>query len=134
MSTDIPRKFPPVSFWKQARGIFRWLGPSVALAIIPKCPACLAAYLALGTGLAVSLTVAATIRYVSVALCASFLVWLAMRKIMTAYRKNRCAVLNSKTFPPSKDPQGKPRGSIGKMEAGLPVPQDFGRDTCGLRD
>ena len=40
-------------------GVARWLAPTVTLALLPKCPACLAAYIAIGTGVSVSLPVAA---------------------------------------------------------------------------
>lgn len=40
----------------------RWLAPATVLAIMPKCPVCLAAYLAMATGLGVSVTAAAYVR------------------------------------------------------------------------
>ncbi|HEY4262676.1 MAG TPA: hypothetical protein VGM98_21130, partial [Schlesneria sp.] len=39
------------------------LVPGVLWALIPKCPACLAAYIALATGLSVSVSVASQLRY-----------------------------------------------------------------------
>jgi len=50
-----------------------WLGSAALLVVLPKCPACLAAYLALGTGLALSVPAAATLRLLLVALCAASL-------------------------------------------------------------
>lgn len=41
----------------------QWILPSLALAFIPKCPACAAAYIALWTGLGVSFTSATYLRW-----------------------------------------------------------------------
>jgi hypothetical protein len=41
-------------------GLAAWVVPGTILALMPKCPACLAAYVAVGTGLALSATVAAS--------------------------------------------------------------------------
>lgn len=42
--------------------IAEWSLPSVALIFLPKCPACLAAYIALGTGIGLSFSTAAHLR------------------------------------------------------------------------
>jgi hypothetical protein len=44
--------------------------PAAALALMPKCPACVAAYVAAGTGLSMSLPAAAWLRTGSILLCA----------------------------------------------------------------
>jgi len=40
----------------------RWILPATVLAIMPKCPVCFAAYLAIATGLGISVTAAAYLR------------------------------------------------------------------------
>jgi len=55
------------------------LAPSALVALLPKCPACLAAYLALGTGIGVSVTAAAWLQTGAIVLCAASLCVLATR-------------------------------------------------------
>lgn len=65
-----------------ARGTLRaahWIVPGSILTLMPKCPACLAAYIALGTGLGISFSVAAQLRYAAIAVCTGWLAYLAYR-------------------------------------------------------
>jgi hypothetical protein len=50
--------------------------PALILAVLPKCPACFAAYLALGTGISVSVTVASLFRTMLIGICVASLVWI----------------------------------------------------------
>lgn len=43
---------------RRVRAIFAWVLPNAILVLVPKCPACLAAYVTLWTGLGLSLSVA----------------------------------------------------------------------------
>ena len=49
------------------------LAPGAIVALLPKCPACLAAYLALGTGLGVSVTAAAWLQTAAIVVSAASL-------------------------------------------------------------
>ena len=54
---------------RRGGALLAWLLPGTALAFIPKCPACLAAYIALATGIGISIPAASCIRYALGALC-----------------------------------------------------------------
>ncbi|HWF06178.1 MAG TPA: hypothetical protein VHA06_20995 [Candidatus Angelobacter sp.] len=80
---------PSVSSPRVRRSLIltRWSLPAVILLLIPKCPACLAAYIAVGTGLSLSVAAAFYLRGLLIAVCVALILfnvlWL-MRKMRTA--------------------------------------------------
>jgi hypothetical protein len=69
-----------------ARRTASWIVPSAILALMPKCPLCLAAYVALFTGLGISLAVA-SIAWWSVAIgCVAAIVYLAVTMVRAIAR------------------------------------------------
>jgi hypothetical protein len=70
-----------------------WIAPGIGLALIPKCPACVAAYVAMFTGIGISMTLAARLRMGFLILCLVVLALVAARQGMRLIRKS--------WFPPS---------------------------------
>ena len=58
-----------------------WLLPSAFLLLIPKCPLCIVAYTAVGTGIGISVSTAAGIRYSMITACIGLLVFAVFRTI-----------------------------------------------------
>ncbi len=60
-----------------------WLIPGTLLAFFPKCPLCVAGYVALATGLGISLTAATYLRWGLLVLCVASLGYMAIRRRAT---------------------------------------------------
>jgi hypothetical protein len=66
---------------RRYREIAGWLVPSAIIAVLPKCPACVAMYIALGTGLGVSMSAASKVRFGLLALCVGSISYFASRHL-----------------------------------------------------
>jgi hypothetical protein len=86
------------------------LVPTAVLTVLPKCPACLAMYLALGTGIGISTVTATYLRVLLVVLCAASLVFFAAKHA----RKMCSAPSKMRTIPSIADRALKVRYSRGK--------------------
>jgi hypothetical protein len=70
----------PIGLLHRARRNIQWLFPATLLALLPKCPLCVAAYVALFTGISISVSTARLIRILMLVFCLTSLVYLAIRK------------------------------------------------------
>lgn len=68
----------------------RMLLPGILLFLIPKCPLCLAAWLALGTGIGISFTVATWLRWGLISICIVSLCYLIFKSTVQLW-KNSCS-------------------------------------------
>jgi len=59
----------PSSLRRRSFDFFGWMGPGALLILLPKCPMCLAAYIALVTGIGISAPTAGHLRLLLVVLC-----------------------------------------------------------------
>lgn len=64
-----------------------WLMSGLLLVLMPKCPLCLAAYIAMITGVSISFTAAAWLRGTLITLCAASLAWLVVRWSLYLYKR-----------------------------------------------
>ena len=75
----------PPGLARRCVGIAQWIVPSTVLALMPKCPACVAAYVALATGIGISLPAATLIRTTLGVLCVASLVFLLARLLRRTF-------------------------------------------------
>jgi hypothetical protein len=76
IATSGPR---PRGIMRRVREIAGWILSGGILALLPKCPACLAAYLLIGTGIGISMSAATYLRMLLVALCVLSLSYLTAK-------------------------------------------------------
>jgi hypothetical protein len=65
---------------RRVRDAAGWLVPAAILAALPKCPACLAIYVAMGTGVGLSLTAASYLRMAIVVVSLASLAYIATKQ------------------------------------------------------
>jgi len=75
------------SFWSGGGEIAGWVVPTATLALLPKCPACVAGYLALATGIGISLPTAAYVRATLIGVCVASLIFLTARRLRGLCRR-----------------------------------------------
>jgi hypothetical protein len=71
---------------RRTLSLVEWALPVTALALVPKCPACLAGYVLLVTGIGISASAAAAVRWSVIGVCAAVLALLLLRLLVRMAR------------------------------------------------
>ena len=72
----------PPTFVRRFSDAIQWMVPTVILVLMPKCPVCIAAYVALGTGVGLSMATAGEIRILLLTLSVGSLIYLTSRYVV----------------------------------------------------
>jgi hypothetical protein len=59
-----------------------WIVPSILLALVPKCPMCVAAYIALVTGVSITMSTASIVRTSMIVVSIATLMYVAGRRLL----------------------------------------------------
>jgi hypothetical protein len=79
----------PPSLLRRSLDLSAKVIPVAILAVLPKCPACLAAYVAVGTGIGLSLTAATYVRLSLIVVCVASLMFFLAQAIRPRVRRMR---------------------------------------------
>lgn len=82
-----PHSGPSRSCLARTCSALAWALPIATLALVPKCPACIAGYVLLFTGIGVSLPVAGGMRWALIVLSVMAVTWLLVRSVTAALRR-----------------------------------------------
>jgi len=70
----------PTGLLRRAWRSIQWLLPATLLVLMPKCPLCVAAYVALFTGIGITVSTARWIQILMLVFCLTSLAYLAVRR------------------------------------------------------
>jgi hypothetical protein len=100
----------PTSRLRRGGEIAGWIVPSVTLALLPKCPACVAAYVALATGIGISLPTATYLRAMLVVLCGASFIFIFLYSAWRTFKidDRRTHPREATQSPGRSSPAGRP--------------------------
>ncbi|HEX4645655.1 MAG TPA: hypothetical protein VH598_08600, partial [Verrucomicrobiae bacterium] len=78
----------PASRWRRGGEIAGWIIPSATLVLLPKCPVCVAMYVALFSGASISVARASNLRTSLMILCAAALLGLSVKRLCRMASRN----------------------------------------------
>jgi hypothetical protein len=93
-----------------------WIVPAGVLALLPKCPVCLAAYVAIGTGLALSASAATYLRLALLVMCGASLSLMALRRLSRMFARDGCECRRVRGSSPSRENRSHRRAASGPNE------------------
>jgi hypothetical protein len=74
--------------WRRGGVFAAWLVPSATLVLLPKCPACVVAYVALFSGVGISVASASNLRTSLLLLCVAVLLYLGLKLLLRLAPRN----------------------------------------------
>ena len=80
------KRIPPRSITRRCLDAVAWIAPGVTLILLPKCPACLAAYVAL-LGVGISMTTSLYLRTTLMIVCVGSLLFLTIKSLCARARR-----------------------------------------------
>jgi hypothetical protein len=89
----------PASRWRRGGELTGWIIPSVTLVLLPKCPVCVAMYIALFSGVGISLANASILRSALLILCVATLLCLALHRLRRVVGPHKAMAVARTQFP-----------------------------------
>ncbi|HKX83144.1 MAG TPA: hypothetical protein VJL58_02900 [Pyrinomonadaceae bacterium] len=76
------------TFGRRLRSLTKWTAPGAILLIVPKCPLCIVAYVAMFTGVGLSVSTAATLRITLIVVSSAILLYVAASSLLYLKRNH----------------------------------------------